>query len=75
MNAIFNERLRLVATFLNNIGVATIVTAIIAPAVSFLYGVGNLSPNRWWLLIAFAWFLVGLGLRRLASFALGGLRS
>jgi len=70
-----NERLRLFATFLNNIGVATIVTSIIAPAVSFFYGVGNLVPTRWWILIGFAWFLLGIVLHTAAIAILGNLRS
>jgi len=46
MDAIFNERTRLLATFLNNVGVATIVTSIIAPAVNFFYRVGSVFPSR-----------------------------
>jgi len=75
MDLIFNERLRIRATFLNNIAVAIIVTSIIAPAVSYFYGVGGLSPSRAWLLIASAWFVLGVGLHRAAVFVLGGLRS
>ncbi|HEY1934173.1 MAG TPA: hypothetical protein VGG99_19370 [Acetobacteraceae bacterium] len=74
MDMIFNERTRLFATFLNNIAVATIVTSLIAPAVSYFYGVGNLAPNRWWLLIALAWFVLGVSLHRVAVFVLGSLR-
>ena len=75
MNAIFNERTRLFAAFLNNVGVATIVTSVIAPAVSIFYRVGNLAPNRGWILIGLAWFALGIGLHAPAQVALGSLRS
>ena len=39
MDAIYNERLRLLATALNNTAVAIFATAIIAPIAGFLYGV------------------------------------
>ena len=74
MHAIFNERTRLLATFLNNVGVATIATSLIAPAVSFFYGVGNLTPKGGWVLIAAAWFVVGIGLHRAAYFVLGSIK-
>ena len=35
MNVIFNERIKLLATALNNMAVATIVTATLAPFVAF----------------------------------------
>jgi hypothetical protein len=35
MNLIRNERIKLVAGALNNIGVATIVTAVVVPCISF----------------------------------------
>jgi hypothetical protein len=75
MDLIFNDRIRLFATLLNNIAVATIVTSIIAPAVSYFYGVGGLSPDRTWLLIALDWITLGLGLHSAALFVLGSLRS
>ena len=75
MDLIFNERIRIRATFLNNIAVAIIVTSIIAPAVSYFYGVGGLAPSRAWLLIALAWLTLGAGLHGAAMLVLGGLRS
>jgi hypothetical protein len=62
MHAVFNERTRLLATFLNNVGVATIMTSLIVPAVSLFYAVGSRTPKAGWVLIAGAWFLVGIGL-------------
>jgi len=51
LKAVHNERLKLLATALNNLGVATIVTGLIAPLVSSLYGFTSPGPSqRWWLL-------------------------
>jgi hypothetical protein len=38
MSLVYNERTKLLATALNNTGVATVVTAVIAPVAAFLYG-------------------------------------
>jgi hypothetical protein len=38
MSLVHNERVKLVATALNNTAVATLATAFLAPAVGFLYG-------------------------------------
>ncbi len=51
MSLVRNERIKLAATALNNIAVATIVTALIAPAASFLYGTANPAAGHWWLVI------------------------
>ena len=72
-NLIQNERVKLFATALNNAGVATLVTALIAPAATFLYGSSHASRSYWWLIGA-AWFLVGLVLHLMAQFALGRLK-
>lgn len=58
MNLIQNERVKLLATALNNVAVATVVTALIAPAAAFLYGSGHASTNYWWRVGA-AWFVIG----------------
>jgi hypothetical protein len=46
MNLVHNERTKLLATGLNNVAVATIVTAIIAPIVGFLYGSPSAAATR-----------------------------
>ena len=47
MSPVRNERIKLVAVALNNVGVATVVTALIAPTVSFVYNSARVAPNRW----------------------------
>jgi hypothetical protein len=74
MNLVHNERTKLLATGLNNVAVATIVTAIIAPIVGFLYGSPSAAATRWWPLIGIVWLLVGLGLHIAAQTVLGRLR-
>jgi hypothetical protein len=41
VSLIGNERTRLLATGLNNVSVATFVTALIAPSASYLYGISG----------------------------------
>jgi hypothetical protein len=74
MSVIENERIKLTATALNNIGVATFVTALVAPAVSFLYGAFIPGPHGWWLLIALGWCAAGIVLHFLARGILGRLQ-
>ena len=74
MKLVYNERIKLLATALNYMAVATIVTATVAPFVSFLYGLPSVATNGWWLLIGLAWLLVGLALHVVAQLILGRLR-
>ena len=74
MSLIHNERTKLLATALNNTAVATVVTAIVAPIVGFLYGSPSATATRWWPLIGIAWLLVGIGLHMLAQIVLGKLK-
>lgn len=73
MNLVQNERIKLTATALNNIAVATIVTALIAPAAGFLYGTANPAAGHWWLAVGFAWLTGGAALHLAARWTLGGL--
>ena len=75
MSLIENERTKLTSTALNNLGVATFVTAFVAPAVSFLYGGFTPSRGGWWLLVSAGWSLAGLFLHLLARRVLGMLKS
>jgi hypothetical protein len=61
--ALINERTKLTATAINNVAVTTIATALIAPAVSFVYG-----PPA-------AWCAAGVVLHLTARGILGRLRS
>ena len=47
MSLIHNERVKLLATALNNAAVATVVTAVIAPIAAFLYG-SIVVASTWW---------------------------
>ena len=75
MNLIRNERIKLVAGALNNIGVATIVTAVVVPGISFPYGPVWSAPNRWWLLVGALWLIVGISLNLIAVATLGRLKA
>ncbi|MFL5092785.1 MAG: hypothetical protein ACJ8D7_20670, partial [Xanthobacteraceae bacterium] len=74
VSLIHNERTKLLASALNNTGVATVVTAIIAPIVGFPYGSPSAAATKWWPLIGLVWLLVGLGLHIAAQVVLGRLR-
>lgn len=73
MSLIQNERIKLFAAALSNTGVATIVTAIVAPTAGLLYGSNAIASNQW-PLIGLAWFLGGLALRITGQIVLGRLR-
>lgn len=73
MDAIHNERVKLIATALNNTAIATVVTGLIAPAANILYGLATLRTPYWWL-VAASWLCGGLALHLGARWALGGLR-
>lgn len=73
MSLIHNERTKLLATALSNTGVATVVTAIVAPVVGFLYG-SSAPVSPWWWLAGVVCFLVGVGLHVLAQIQLGRLK-
>ena len=74
MSLIENERTKLAATALNNVAVATVATALIAPSAAFLYGSAAAGPRNWWGLIALAWFIAGVVLHVLAHIVLGRLK-
>lgn len=67
-----NERTKLLATALNNLGVATIITGVVAPVATALYGTAH--PAYWWFTIAVVWIIVGLALHVLAQMVLGKLK-
>jgi hypothetical protein len=73
VNLIRNERTKLLATALNNLAVAIVATAIIAPVAGILYG-STAVATAWWPLLALAWISVGLGLHIGAQRALGRLK-
>ncbi len=68
MNTVLNARVQLLATMLNNVGLAFIVAGFVAPAV----GGQLLSGSR--LLVTLAWIGFGVGLHICAQLALGRLQ-
>ena len=73
MSIVRNERTKLLATALNNVAVAIVVTALIATAVGFLYGTTNPAGGGWWVLIGLAWLAAGIVLHFAAHRVLGRL--
>jgi len=73
MSLVRNERIKLVATALNNVGIATIVTALIVPGVSSVYNPSWPLPSHWWLAVAGVWLVAGISLHLLAIATLGRL--
>ena len=71
-----NERLKLSATFVNNVAVAVIATGLVAPFFAMLYGLGAFTPEqvRFFGLAAPGWVGIGIGLHYMARALLGGLR-
>ena len=74
MNLAHNESIKLLATMLNYVAVACIVTGVVAPTAGFVYGVGQ--PVQAWRVVAavLAWLVVGTGLHPIAQRVLRGLR-
>lgn len=64
------ERVKLTANAFNLIAVSFVVTGVVAPAISYLYGAGG-APHHIW--IAGLWLIVGFALHALARWFLGGL--
>lgn len=74
MSMIANERTKLLATALNNLGVTIVITGVIAPIGAAVYGASPAGASLWWLAIAAAWFFAGIGLHLLAQTVLGSLQ-
>ena len=73
MSLIENERTKLLATAMNNMAVATIITAVVTPMVRLLYGSQTLiSP--YWLAFWLLWLFVGVALHLSAQAILGRLK-
>jgi hypothetical protein len=74
VGSVRNERLKLLATAFSNLAVATVVAAVIIPAVGTIYGATS-APTGHWYLWAVAWLLIGSMLHLLAQAVLGRLRT
>lgn len=68
MHQVHNERVKLLATALNNVALAFIVAGFVAPAVS-----GQMTGGGH-VLVTLAWVLTGLVIHGSAQLALGRLR-
>ena len=62
LRMIWNDQRRLEATFINNLGVAVMVTGVITPVLASLYGLSNAPDLSWltngWLVIIS--FVIGI---------------
>jgi hypothetical protein len=74
MSFIRNERIKLLATALNNMAVATFITAVIAPIVALFNGSNGVAVTIWWTFGSALWILAGAGLHLAAQGVLGRLR-
>ena len=74
MKLVYNERIKLLATALNNMAVATVVTAVVGPTVGILNGTPGAAITAWWVLSGVLWFLAGIGLHLLGQGVLGRLK-
>lgn len=73
MNLIHNERLKLLATAMNNVAIAVVVTGAVAPVLGSLYGIEQRVPT-WRVAAAVATsLLAGGGLHLLATWRIIGL--
>jgi hypothetical protein len=75
MSLIHNERVKLLASAVNTLSVAHVVTGIVAPVASIVYHLGAPGVwNSWWFLIGGAWLFAGAGLHLGAQLLLGRLK-
>ena len=75
MSLVHNERIKLLATALNNMAVATVITAVLGPIVGILNGSPGPAITAWWVAGGILWLLAGIGLHLVAQGALGRLRT
>ncbi len=75
LRMIWNEQRRLEATFINNVGVAVVVTGAITPLLANVYGLGSAPALSWltngWLIPIF--LIAGFSLNAFAARWLRGL--
>lgn len=71
-NIVRNERLKLLATTVNNVGIAIFVSGFVVPGVAFLYGTNVARPPNW-PLVGLCLTVLGVALNRIANHVLGGL--
>jgi hypothetical protein len=75
-SAVHNEQLKLAATALNNVGVASIVTGAIVPLITRMaYGPPTSVVNGYWWWFVLLWIGLGVGWHMLGRLLLKGLRT
>jgi hypothetical protein len=74
MSLLQNERTKLLAGALSNLGVASVVTGLLGPAAAFLYGSGSTAWTWHWAVIGAVWFFAGVILHISAQAVLGRLK-
>lgn len=75
LRMVWNEQRRVEAMFINNLGVAVMVTGVITPVLASLYGLSN-APDLSWLTngwIVIISFVIGAALNAAAAQWLKGL--
>ena len=72
MSLVHNERVKLLAQALSNMGIAIAVTGVITPVVAILYGTAPLNATLF--PVAPALFLVGVAFHVTAQLTLGRLK-
>lgn len=69
------ERIKLTATFLNNVAVAIVVTGVVAPLAAFTYSVPSAAPLKVVALRGLGWIIAGILIHLYARRTLGRLPS
>ncbi len=72
---VHNERMKLAAVGLNNIGVAMLAAGIFGPLSAFIYGTSTAETYGWWLMDGLFWIFSGVGIHMAGQAFLGRLQS
>lgn len=72
LDAIHNERTKLLATWLNNVGVGCLIAGFLAPSIAA--SSVELPRAAWLILAQMIWFPIGVALHFMGRRVLGGLR-
>jgi len=67
MTLVHNESVKLLAATINNVGIASIVTGVVAPSAGFIYGVGQPMQSVRVFGAVLAWLAVGVGLHLISQ--------
>jgi hypothetical protein len=73
MSKVQDERTKLLATFVNGIGIAMVAADAVAPLVAFTYGMSSAASSPFVVLFGLAWLVGGCALHLVARWFLRGL--